>query len=173
MSEEAVQEMSEEVTSDVVDTGVEETSVSNDVQVEDSSPELDLTDVFSESTPEQTDDFRSRVEQAGVRFEDDTQPREALFNAYTQAQEYNQQWQQYHQQQEAQQQQQEQQMMEMMKSAAMAKAVDNYTQPGSPYGPQFSGNSEDGAAGSIPNTVPDFGAAAEGLPSGPVGGAEG
>jgi len=72
-----------------------------------------------------------------------------------------------------QQQQQEMQMMEMMKSSAAAKAVDNYTQPGSPYGPQFSGNSEDGAAGSIPNTVPDLGAAAEGLPSGPVGGAEG
>ena len=74
---------------------------------------------------------------------------------------------------QAQQQQQEQQMMEAMKSSAMAKVADNYTKPGSPYGPQFSGNSEDGAAGSIPNTVPDFGAAAQGLPSGPVGGAEG
>jgi len=74
---------------------------------------------------------------------------------------------------QAQQQQQEMQMMEAMKSSAMAKVADNYTQPGSPYGPQFSGNSEDGAAGSIPNTVPDFGAAAEGLPSGPVPGAEG
>ena len=73
---------------------------------------------------------------------------------------------------QAQQQQQEQQMMEMMKSSAMSKAVDNYTQPGSPYGPQFSGNSEDGAAGSIPNTVPDLGAAAQGLPSGPVQGGE-
>ena len=117
MSEEAVQEVSEEVTSDVVDAGVEETSVSDDVQVEDSSPELDLTDVFSESTPDQTDDFRSRVEQAGVRFEDDTQPREALFNAYTQAQEYNQQWQQYHQQQEAQRQQQAQQQQQMQQMA--------------------------------------------------------
>ena len=75
---------------------------------------------------------------------------------------------------QAQQQQQEMQMMEAMKSSAMAKVADNYTKPGSPYGPQFSGNSEDGAAGSIPNTVPDFGAAAEGLPSGPVPrGAEG
>ena len=73
---------------------------------------------------------------------------------------------------QAQQQQQEQQMMEMMKSSAMSKAVDNYTQPGSPYGPQFSGDSETGAAGSIPNTVPDLGAAAEGLPSGPVQGGE-
>jgi len=74
----------------------------------------------------------------------------------------------------AQQQQQEMQMMEAMKSSAMAKVADNYTQPGSPYGPQFSGNSEDGAAGSIPNTVPDLRAAAQGLPSGPVpGGAEG
>jgi hypothetical protein len=73
---------------------------------------------------------------------------------------------------QAQQQQQEQQMMEMMKSSAMSKAVDNYTQAGSPYGPQYSGNSETGAAGSIPNTVPDLGAAAQGLPSGPVQGGE-
>ena len=73
---------------------------------------------------------------------------------------------------QAQQQQQEQQMMEMMKSSAMSKVADNYTQPGSPYGPQFSGNSEDGAAGSIPNTVPDLRAAAQGLPSGPVQGKE-
>ena len=74
---------------------------------------------------------------------------------------------------QAQQQQQEQQMMEAMKSSAMAKVADNYTKPGSPYGPQFSaGNSEDGAAGSIPNTVPDLGAAAQGLPSGPVQGGE-
>ena len=71
-----------------------------------------------------------------------------------------------------QQQQQEMQMMEAMKSSAMAKVADNYTKPGSPYGPQFSGNSETGAAGSIPNTVPDLGAAAEGLPSGPVQGGE-
>ena len=67
-----------------------------------------------------------------------------------------------------QQQQQEMQMMEAMKSSAMAKVADNYTKPGSPYGPQCSGDSETGAAGSIPNTVPDLGAAAEGLPSGPV-----
>ena len=73
-----------------------------------------------------------------------------------------------------QQQRQEQQMMEAMKSSAMAKVADNYTQPGSPYGPQFSGNSEDGAAGSIPNSLPDLGAAAAGLPSGPIpGGGEG
>ena len=72
-----------------------------------------------------------------------------------------------------QQQQEQQQMMEMMKSSAASKVADNYTQPGSPYGPQFSGNSEDGAAGSIPNTVPDLNAAADGLPSGPVPGAEG
>ena len=72
-----------------------------------------------------------------------------------------------------QQQQQEMQMMEAMKSSAMAKVADNYTKPGSPYGPQFSaGNSETGAAGSIPNTVPDLGAAAQGLPSGPVEGGE-
>ena len=71
-----------------------------------------------------------------------------------------------------QQQQQEMQMMEAMKSSAMAKVADNYTKPGSPYGPQFSGDSETGAAGSIPNTVPDLGAAAEGLPSGPVQGGE-
>ena len=72
-----------------------------------------------------------------------------------------------------QQQQQEMQMMEAMKSSAMAKVADNYTKEGAPYGPQFSGDSETGAAGSIPNTVPDLGAAADGLPSGPVGGAEG
>ena len=68
---------------------------------------------------------------------------------------------------QAQQQQQEQQMMEMMKSSAASKVADNFTQPGSPYGPQFSG-SEDGAAGSIPNSLPDLRAAAQGLPSGPV-----
>ena len=74
---------------------------------------------------------------------------------------------------QAQQQQQEQQMMEMMKSSAASKVADNFTQPGSPYGPQFSG-SEDGAAGSIPNSLPDLRAAAQGLPSGPVqGGGEG
>tara|TARA_B100000214_G_scaffold269270_1_gene199901 strand:+ start:1124 stop:2875 length:1752 start_codon:yes stop_codon:yes gene_type:complete len=68
---------------------------------------------------------------------------------------------------QAQQQQQEQQMMEMMKSSAASKVADNFTQPGSPYGPQFSG-SEDGAAGSIPNSLPNLRAAAQGLPSGPV-----
>mgnify|MGYP001399368951 FL=1 len=68
---------------------------------------------------------------------------------------------------QAQQQQQEQQMMEMMKSSAASKVADNFTQPGSPYGPQFSG-SENGAAGSIPNSLPDLRAAAQGLPSGPV-----
>ena len=74
---------------------------------------------------------------------------------------------------QAQQQQQEMQMMEAMKSSAMAKVADNYTKEGAPYGPQFSGDAETGAAGSTPNTVPDFGAAANGLPSGPVRGAEG
>jgi len=72
-----------------------------------------------------------------------------------------------------QQQQQQQQMMEMMKSSAASKVADNFTQPGSPYGPQFSGNSDDGAAGSIPNSLPDLRAAAQGLPSGPVPGGEG
>jgi hypothetical protein len=73
-----------------------------------------------------------------------------------------------------QQDQQQQQMMEMMKSSAASKIADNFTQPGSPYGPQFSGNSDNGAAGSIPNSLPDLRAAAQGLPSGPVqGGGEG
>jgi flagellum-specific peptidoglycan hydrolase FlgJ len=72
-----------------------------------------------------------------------------------------------------QQDQQQQQMMEMMKSSAASKVADNFTQPGSPYGPQFSGNSDDGAAGSIPNSLPDLRAAAQGLPSGPVPGGEG
>jgi hypothetical protein len=73
-----------------------------------------------------------------------------------------------------QQDQQQQQMMEMMKSSAASKVADNFTQPGSPYGPQFSGNSDNGAAGSIPNSLPDLRAAAQGLPSGPVqGGGEG
>ena len=71
---------------------------------------------------------------------------------------------------EAQQQQQQQQMMEAMKSSAMAKAVDNYTKEGTPYGPQFSGDSETGATGSTPNSLPDLRAAAQGLPSGPVQG---
>ena len=73
---------------------------------------------------------------------------------------------------EAQQQQQQQQMMEAMKSSAMAKAVDNYTKEGTPYGPQFSGDSETGATGSTPNSLPDIRAAAQGLPSGPVQGGE-
>ena len=73
-----------------------------------------------------------------------------------------------------QQDQQQQQMMEMMKSSAASKVADNFTQPGSPYGPQFSGTDPDGAAGSIPNSLPDLRAAAQGLPSGPVqGGGEG
>jgi hypothetical protein len=71
-----------------------------------------------------------------------------------------------------QQQQQEMQMMEMMKSSAAAKVADNYTKEGTPYGPQFSGDSETGAAGSIPNSLPDLRAAADGLPSGPVQGGE-
>ena len=69
-------------------------------------------------------------------------------------------------------QQQEQQMMEMMKSSAAAKVADNYTKEGTPYGPQFSGDPETGAAGSTPNSLPDLRAAAEGLPSGPVQGGE-
>ena len=112
-----------------MDTEVTETPVSENVQVEESSPELDLTEVFSESTPDQTDDFRSRVEQAGVRFEEDTQPREALFNAYTQAQEYNQQWQQYHQQQEARQQQQAQQQQQMQQMAQYGQQQYQQQQP--------------------------------------------
>jgi len=71
-----------------------------------------------------------------------------------------------------QQQQQEMQMMEMMKSSAAAKIADNYTKEGTPYGPQFSGDSETGAAGSTPNSLPNLRAAAEGLPSGPVQGGE-
>ena len=71
-----------------------------------------------------------------------------------------------------QQQQQEMQMMEVMKSSAAAKVADNYTKEGTPYGPQFSGDSETGAAGSIPNSLPDLRAAAQGLPSGPVQGGE-
>ncbi len=64
--------------------------------------------------------------------------------------------------QEAQQQAQQQDMMASgLQSSAVAKLVDNYTQPGAPYGPQFS---EDGNA-----TLPDL--SGQGQPSGlPDGG---
>jgi hypothetical protein len=64
------------------------------------------------------------------------------------------------QQQEAQQAMQQQEMMSQgLKSPALANMVGNYTQPGAPYGPQFS---EDG----VPNELPDIGLQSGGLPPG-------
>ena len=66
--------------------------------------------------------------------------------------------------QEEQQAMQQQEMMSQgLKSPALANLVGNYTQPGAPYGPQFS---EDG----VPNQLPDIGAQQSGgLPVGGPG----
>jgi len=54
-------------------------------------------------------------------------------------------------------------MLSAMKSGAAAKVADNYTQPGSPYGPQFS------EGGDQPNALPEP-VQDPGIPSGPSGG---
>jgi len=65
-----------------------------------------------------------------------------------------------------QQQQQQEMLMAGMKSPALAQAAANYTQPGAPYGPQFS--EETGAPGPQPNSLPDIGYGTIG-PTGPTG----
>ena len=65
---------------------------------------------------------------------------------------------------QAEQQRQEEMMMTGLQSSAMAKVADNYTQPGSPYGPQYT--EKEG----VPNSLPNVRAAAEGLPSGSAAG---
>lgn len=115
MSEEAiVDEVSTEVDSQV-DSGGEEIG---QIVTEEPSPELDLTDVFEESTGS-TDSFGDRVREAGVDYGEDN-PSDALLGAYNQAQEYNTQWQDYYrkqqeyqQQVDAQQQYERQQMQQM------------------------------------------------------------
>ena len=68
---------------------------------------------------------------------------------------------------EAQQQQEQAQQQEMMlaglQSGAAAKVADNYTQPGAPYGPQFT------EGGELPNALPEP-VQDPGIPSGFSGG---
>tara|TARA_R100001530_G_scaffold87213_1_gene60732 strand:- start:974 stop:2710 length:1737 start_codon:yes stop_codon:yes gene_type:complete len=66
-------------------------------------------------------------------------------------------------QQQQEQAQQQEMMLSAMKSGAAAKVADNYTQPGSPYGPQFS------EGGDQPNALPEP-VQDPGIPSGPSGG---
>jgi hypothetical protein len=65
--------------------------------------------------------------------------------------------------------QQQQMMTDMLKSSAAGRIADNYTQPGAPYGPQYT--EEGGVPGPVPNTLPDIslGGAVPGQPSGPTG----
>ncbi len=65
--------------------------------------------------------------------------------------------------QERQQMQQQEQMAALMQSGAAAKVADNYTQPGAPYGPQFT------EGGELPNSLPEP-VQDPGIPSGPTGG---
>ena len=64
---------------------------------------------------------------------------------------------------EQQQMQQQEQMAALMQSGAAAKVADNYTQPGAPYGPQFT------EGGELPNSLPEP-VQDPGIPSGPTGG---
>ncbi len=66
-------------------------------------------------------------------------------------------------QQQQEQAQQQEMMLSAMKSGAAAKVADNYTQPGSPYGPQFT------EGGDQPNALPEP-VQDPGIPSGPSGG---
>ena len=65
--------------------------------------------------------------------------------------------------------QQQQMMTDMLKSSAAGRIADNYTQPGAPYGPQYT--EEGGVPGPVPNSLPDIslGGAVPGQPSGPTG----
>lgn len=59
-------------------------------------------------------------------------------------------------------------LMTGLKSSAMANVANNYTQPGAPYGPQFSEGSDPEQSGNAPNALPAA-QSQPGLPSGPTG----
>ena len=63
--------------------------------------------------------------------------------------------------------QQMQMLMQGLKSPALAQVANNYTQPGAPYGPQYS--EETGAPGAVPNSVPNGLQLQAGGPAGPTG----
>ena len=119
MSEEALMDQEDVQTS--AETEVQVDSAGDDggqIVRQDESPELDLSDVFEESTGG-VDSFADRVRQAGVDYGEGS-PNDALLGAYNQAQEYNTQWQDYYRKQQEYQQQvdaqneyQRQQMQEM------------------------------------------------------------
>lgn len=62
----------------------------------------------------------------------------------------------------------QQMMADGIKSPALASLVDNYTQPGAPYGPQFAEGTEQPT---VPNQLPSISAQQQprGLPQGPTG----
>jgi len=62
---------------------------------------------------------------------------------------------------------QQEMLMAGIKSPAMAQVAANYTQPGAPYGPQFS--EETGAPGPQPNTLPNILGRIDTTPTGPTG----
>ena len=62
---------------------------------------------------------------------------------------------------------QQEMLMAGMKSPALAQVANNYTQPGAPYGPQFS--EETGAPGPVPNTLPNILGRVDTTPTGPTG----
>lgn len=62
---------------------------------------------------------------------------------------------------------QQEMLMAGIKSPAMAQVAANYTQPGAPYGPQFS--EETGAPGPVPNTLPNILGRVDTTPTGPTG----
>jgi len=66
-----------------------------------------------------------------------------------------------------QQQQQQEMLMAGLKSPAMAQVAGNYTQPGAPYGPQYS--EDTGAPGIVPNSLPDITGGGPAGPTGPAG----
>ena len=116
-----------EALEDQVDTQVDTETESQVETTEDASgqnvrnestPELDLTDVFEGETGT-VDSFGDRVREAGIDYGDES-PSDALLGAYTQAQQYNNDWQEYYrkqqeyqQQVDAQQQYERQQMQQM------------------------------------------------------------
>lgn len=62
---------------------------------------------------------------------------------------------------------QQEMLMAGMKSPALAQVANNYTQPGAPYGPQFS--EETGAPGPVPNSLPNILGRTDTTPTGPTG----
>ena len=62
---------------------------------------------------------------------------------------------------------QQEMLMAGLKSPAMAQVAANYTQPGAPYGPQYS--EEAGAPGPQPNSLPNIQGRTDTTPTGPIG----